>query len=243
VIGIVAGPAVFAVNYARLDAIRASGTGASYASNGLRPPPQLRLLADHGDAIQVIRLQGYLFFGSAHQVLEGISARLALPGETGLGYLLLDFERVDGADSSTIFSFIRLIERADQRGVQVLFSALPDTGATALRSAGQDQASRAGPQTFPDLDHALESAEDALLATAPDEAASEESELNLPEVALGEEILAYGTRVRWRAGESGIRQGGQSAEMYFVEVRSPHRPPRSGRRGVTCACARSCPAP
>ena len=217
VIGVVAGLAMFAVNYARLDAIRASGTGTSYASNVLRPPAQLRLLADRGDAIQVTRLQGYLFFGSAHRVLEGVSARLALPGRTGLRYLLLDFERVDGADSSTIFSFIRLIERAGQQGVRILFSALPEAVATALLSAGLDLAGGENPQVFPDLDHALEYAENAVLAIAPDGATIDEMERALPEVALGEEILAYGTRVSWQAGDHAIRHGEQSEEMYFVE--------------------------
>ena len=150
VIGIIAGLAVFAFNYARIDAVRASGSGAGYASNVLRPPAQRRLLADHGDEIQVIRLQGYLFFGSAHRVLQRVSARLTLPGEMPLRFLLLDLERVDGADSSTIFSLIRLIEQADQRGVTILWSAVPETVAAALRSAGLDlDRQHVGPSSLP----------------------------------------------------------------------------------------------
>jgi SulP family sulfate permease len=219
VIGIIAGLAVFAFNYARIDAVRASGSGASYASNVLRPPAQRRLLVDHGAAIQVIRLQGYLFFGSAHRVLERVSARLTLPGEMPLRYLVLDLERVDGVDSSTVFSFIRLIERADQRGVTILWAAVPATVAAALRSAGLDLDRRARPQLFLDLDHALEYAEDVLLdrlagaAAAPDEPARAS-----PVLAMGEDILAYGTRVTWRAGEHAIRQGEPSEEMYFIET-------------------------
>ena len=217
VIGIIAGLAVFAFNYARIDAVRASGSGAGYASNVLRPPAQRRLLADHGEAIQVIRLQGYLFFGSAHGVLQRVAARLTLPGEMPLRFLLLDLERVDGADSSTIFSLIRLIEQADQRGVTILWSAVPEAVAAALRSAGLDLDRRTSPQLFADLDHALEYAEDALLdrfaGTAPDEPA-----LAFPALAMGEGILAYGTRVTWRAGEHAIRQGERSEEMYFIEA-------------------------
>ena len=219
VIGIIAGLAVFAFNYARIDAVRASGSGAGYASNVLRPPAQRRLLADHGDEIQVIRLQGYLFFGSAHRVLQRISARLTMPGEMPLRFLLLDLERVDGADSSTIFSLIRLIEQADQRGVTILWSAVPETVAAALRSAGLDLDRRTRPQLFADLDHALEYAEDVVLhhfagtAPAPDEPARA-----FPVLAIGEGILAYGTRVTWRAGEHAIRQGERSEEMYFIEA-------------------------
>jgi SulP family sulfate permease len=219
VIGIIAGLAVFAFNYARIDAVRASSNGASYASNVLRPPAQRRLLADHSEAIQVIRLQGYLFFGSAHRVLQRISARLTLPGEMPLRFLLLDLERVDGADSSTIFSLIRLIEQADQRSVTILWSAVPETVAAALRSAGLDLDRRTRPQLFSDLDHALEYAEDVVLersaATAP---AIDQPARPFPVLGVGEAILAYGARVTWRAGEHAIRQGERSEEMYFIEA-------------------------
>jgi len=219
VIGLIAGLAVFAFNYARIDVVRAAGSGARYASNVLRPPAQRRLLVDHGEAIQVIRLQGYLFFGSAHGVLERVSARLTLPGKTPIRYLVLDLERVDGVDSSTVFSFIRLIERADQRGVTILWAAVPETVAAALRSAGLDLDRRTRPQLFLDLDHALEYVEDVLLdrlaGAAP---AFDEPTRGFPVLATGEGILAYGTRVTWRAGEHAIRQGEPSEEMYFIET-------------------------
>jgi sulfate permease, SulP family len=219
VIGIIAGLAVFAFNYARIDAVRAAGSGAGYASNVLRPPAQRRLLADHGEAIQVIRLQGYLFFGSAHRVLQRVFARLTAPCELPLRYLLLDLARVDGADSSTVFSFTRLIEQADQRGVTMLWSAVRETVAAALRAAGLDHDRRAPPQLFADLDHALEYAEDAVLdCLAGAAAAIDEPAGAFPALATGGEILAYGTHVRWRAGEHAIRQGEQSEEMYFIET-------------------------
>ena len=37
-------------------------------------------------------------------------------------------------------------------------------------------------------------------------------------LAIGEGILAYATRVTWRAGEHAIRQGERSEEMYFIEA-------------------------
>jgi SulP family sulfate permease len=218
VIGIIAGLAVFAFNYARLDAVRASGNGTSYASTVLRPPAQRRLLAEQGEAIQVIRLQGYLFFGSAHRVLERVSARLRLPGERPLRFLLLDLERVDGADSSTIFSLVRLVEQADQRGVTILWSAVPETVAAALRAGGLDLDRGMRPQPFSDLDHALEYAEEVMLDRLAGAAgALDEPAPASPVLALGDGMLGYGTRVRWRAGEHAIRQGERSEEMYFVE--------------------------
>jgi SulP family sulfate permease len=216
VIGIIAGLAVFAFNYARIDAVRASGSGVGHASTVLRPPEQRRLLAEHGEAIQVIRLQGYLFFGSAHRVLQRVSVRLTLPGEMPLRFLLLDLERLDGADASTTFSLIRLIEQAGARRVTVLWSAVPESVTVALRSAGLDL--DRGTQLFVDLDHALEYAEDVMLGRLAGAAPQiDESAHAFPALALGEGILAYGTRVTWRAGEHAIRQGEQSDEMYFIE--------------------------
>lgn len=63
----------------------------------------------------------------------------------------------------------------------------------------------------------------------------------LPALAIGEGILAYGTRVSWGAGEHAIRQGEQSEAMYFIEsgplTARLEQPP-----AATCACARSYPA-
>src|SRR5690606_40926378 len=69
---------------------------------------------------------------------------------------------------------------------------------------------------FADLDHALEHAEDAILASAAREAALDAAAA-VPPPAIGEVIARYGTRVSWRAGEYAMREGEVSEEMYFVE--------------------------
>ena len=70
-----------------------------------------------------------------------------------------------------------------------------------------------------DLDHALEYAEDVLLDRfAGAGPALDEPPRAFPVLAMGEAILAYGTRVTWRAGEHAIRQGERSEEMYFIEA-------------------------
>jgi sulfate permease, SulP family len=54
---------------------------------------------------------------------------------------------------------------------------------------------------------------DRLAGAAPE---LDESAQTFPALAIGEGILAYGTRVSWEAGEHAIRQGDQSEEMYFI---------------------------
>lgn len=221
-IGIFAGLALFAFNYARIGVVRAAGNGTSYGSNVMRPPTQLQHLAENGDAVHVIRLQGYLFFGSAYRLLEDVSGRLAASRQVPLRHLIFDFERVNGADSSTIFSFVRLIEQAEMQRFAILFAALPEEVATALRSAGLDRAGRPRLEVFRDLDHALEYAEDAVLGAAPEDLtgarhAINELERAFPDRATRQNLIAYATRVSWSTGDHVIRQGDRSDCMFFVE--------------------------
>jgi hypothetical protein len=76
VIGIVAGLAVFAFSYARVDLVREGGNAARYRSTVFRPAAQLQALDQDPDAIQVIALQGYLFFGSVHNLLQRVGVLL-----------------------------------------------------------------------------------------------------------------------------------------------------------------------
>jgi len=217
-VGIVAGLALFASSYGRIQAVHAAGTGATYASNVLRPLSQIKALEERSDAIDVIQLQGYLFFGKTHRLLEIISKRRNMPRTWPLRFLILDFGRVDGADSSATFSFQRLMSEAETEGWTVLLAAIPADMAKSLAPSGGDAA---GHIAVRDLDHALEHAEEALLSDVTQSGEAEEglSELEraFPEESARQRLLSYGTRMQWGPGEYVIRQGDRSDIMYFVE--------------------------
>ncbi|MFW6076771.1 MAG: SulP family inorganic anion transporter [Hyphomicrobiales bacterium] len=217
-VGIVAGLALFASSYGRIQAVHAAGTGATYASNVLRPSSQIQALEERSDAIDVIQLQGYLFFGKTHRLLEVISKRRTMARNVPLRFLILDFERVDGADSSAVFSFQRLMSEAETEGWCIILAGVPDDLARALAPA------KAGYHqniSVRDLDHALEYAEEALLHDVTDTPEPEEGMNELqrafPEEDMRNKLLSYGTRMQWGPGEHVIRQGECSDVMYFVE--------------------------
>lgn len=216
-IGVVAGLALFAVSYGRIDLVRAAGNGTSFQSHVFRPPDQLRALAEHADAIEVVALQGYLFFGAAHNLQQRVKAQLGAGGRTTGRFLILDFARVDGADSSALFAFTRLFQEAEARGYAVLFAALPKRLSKALQVAGL---AAAGQGRFPDLDHALEYAETAILGI--DGAAAPQSGLDAleaasPTVDVRRQLLSYCARVTWQPGEWVVHQDDPSDAMFFVE--------------------------
>jgi SulP family sulfate permease len=161
-IGCAGGLVVFAVNYARTGVVRAEGSGLAYASNVVRPADQVALLEELASAIHVVRLQGFLFFGTAHRLLDEIGAELAAPRAVPLRFLVLDFGRVTGADASAIASFARLLGEAESRGFRIVLAAVPPTVAGLIKAVrGGDKLA-----IFADLDHCLEHAENALLAAA-----------------------------------------------------------------------------
>ncbi len=220
VFGVVAGLAVFAINYARTDVVRGQGNGLVYASNVLRPPAQTALLEEAAEAIHVVRLQGFLFFGTAHRLIEEIGGQLAASRTVRLRFLVLDFSRVTGADSSAIASFVRLMAEAESQGFEILLAAVPDAVASLIDTARNDSQ----PLVFADLDHALEHAEEALLeATAP--AASTAVRPANPELAqvlddptMRQRFICYAKPVIWQPGEAVIVQGEQATAMYFIET-------------------------
>ncbi len=220
VLGVVAGLADFAIKYARTDVVRGQGNGLVYASNVLRPSAQTAWLEATAEAIHVVRLQGFLFFGTAHRLIEEIGGQLAGPRTVPLRFLVLDFSRVTGADSSAIASFVRLMAAAESRAFQVLLSAVPETVAGLISTAPGSSAAL----IFADLDHGLEHAEDALLQAAAPAVADEEQQASLEfghvldDPAMRRRFRSYALPVTWQAGDLVMGQGERSTAMYFIET-------------------------
>jgi SulP family sulfate permease len=226
VIGIVAGLAVFAFSYARVDLVREGGNAARYRSTVFRPAAQLQALDQDPDAIQVIALQGYLFFGSVHNLLQRVGVLLgaAAGGGRGAGCLILDFARVDGADASALFAFTRLLQRARKQGRPVLFAAVPPGLARALPGA-------VATHSFADLDHALEHAENAVLGlertSAPRARRPRGGVSGGRRAPAADDLLRTGQLAGRRGGAAPGRSVGRDV---LRRERPTHRLARAGRR-------------
>ncbi|MGH8927983.1 MAG: SulP family inorganic anion transporter, partial [Acidimicrobiia bacterium] len=155
-LGMAAAGVLFAITYSQFDPIRHVASGKERRSALDRQPGLERLLDEGGDAILVIELQGYLFFGSAKTVFNRV--RALAQESPGLRYLILDLRRVNGTDSTALASFIKLGRLADELACQLLFSDVPEQMASALE---EFRVAAGGSWVcVPDLDHGLEMAED-----------------------------------------------------------------------------------
>lgn len=125
----------------------------------VRKPDALAFLREQGQAIAVLELQGYLFFGSADRLKSEVES-LAEGRET----FILDFRRVVEIEASGARQLALLGKALAQRRIDLALSHVPPDSASAaqLRDAGVADTI---PQRlwFADLDRALEWAENQLL--------------------------------------------------------------------------------
>ena len=76
VLGLVLAVVLFAVSYGRIELVREVSFGETYHSNVDRPPTERAALRAMGDRVQILRLNGFVFFGSANGLLERIRKRV-----------------------------------------------------------------------------------------------------------------------------------------------------------------------
>lgn len=163
-LGLVASVVLFALTYARLPVVRRSDTLATRRSAVDRGPADTALLDAQAHAVRTIALQGFLFFGTAHQVSAHLRALFAGPDAPRA--VILDLRGVTGVDATVLSTFSRLDAMAAAAGARLtLAGCAPDLERLLDRWAGSDGGTDAPIPRLPDADSALEAAEERLLRT------------------------------------------------------------------------------
>ena len=216
--GLVAALVLFAVEYARVDGLRFVASGRDLHSRSITQERRSRM-AEKGEALAVIKLAGFLFFGTSDRIVQRIVAQASARQDSGPWYAILDFSRVTGLDSSTILSFERLRRMAGRDGFEVVFAGL-DSHAAQLAQAGLDLT--APPfHRQESLESALRWVEDQILGAEAQAPAQMSAHAALGQL-LGDEALAhaivpYLTRIDFAANERIIEQGSAADDIYFIE--------------------------
>jgi SulP family sulfate permease len=219
VVGLLAAVTLFIINYSRIDVVKHVLTGASFQSRVSRLGRHRAVLLAQSDQIYIMQLQGYLFFGTAYHLLQQVRQRLAHDDKPQVRSLVLDFQHVTGLDSTAILSFMKMKQIAQERHLNLIFSALSPAveGLFANNVLGEMD----DVKIFSDLDRAVEWCEEEIL---PAEAAGEEGgslldqlALVLPEAGNLKTVLGYLDRQEFSPGEYLMRQGDDPDVMYFIE--------------------------
>ncbi len=228
-VGIVVSSFLFAINYARIDVVKHAISGAGLRSKAGRSPADEGLLQQMGAHIHVVQLQGYLFFGTAYQLLQRVRERMVSLDPLPCYFVVLDFRHVDGLDSSAVVSFSRMRKLAEVSGAVLVLTELPPSvrrqlargGCLDALAPGLDDAPRSI-RIFSDLDHGLEWCERQLLASSSEGRPS--SEVLAHELAsvvrhqeLVSRLLGYLDRVEAPAGFDLYRKGDHAHDLYLIE--------------------------
>jgi SulP family sulfate permease len=162
VIGLVLAIVLFVINYGRIDLAREVPFGETYRSNVDRPAAERAELLSLADRVQILRLSGFVFFGSTSRLLERIRRRSE---GSPPRFIVLDLRRVTGVDASAVVSLAKVVRMAEACGSEVVFTAASEPIRQQLDRGGVVGSD--GLVAFePDLDRGLQRCEDALLADA-----------------------------------------------------------------------------
>lgn len=223
-IGILVAIVFFAVNYSRVDVIKHSLTAAAYQSRIARPKFHKRILRRYGSQVLILELQGYIFFGTANQLHEQIRTHLNKYLDKRLCFILLDFSRVTGIDSSVVISFRKLNKLVKNNEASIVLTGLSEKIETFLQKSGVLDQNGDSFHISSDLDYGVEWCEDRLLQSTgvlnKDTSKSIQSHLEemIGNTELTARIMNYLDKDELPAGTQIIHQGDSPGALYFLET-------------------------
>jgi sulfate permease, SulP family len=226
--GIIAGifiaSILFVVSYSRINAIKTILDGSIYHSKVDRPRLHRDILHRKGAEIYILRLQGYIFFGTIQSILEKIRLRLADTAQESFKFLIIDFHRVPRLDSSAVFGITRLKQMTQANSILMVWTEVSPEIVHQLERGGLMDKADESFVILPSLDQGVEWCENRILAEegiADLTGFTERVETQLMRLMPGiqgiERLMSYLERRKVEAGEYLMRQKEPSDEMYFVE--------------------------
>ena len=178
---------VYVVQTSRKSVIRAEFSGAVATSTVRRHPRHSNYLHKVGSQVRIVKLGGYLFFGSIVKVDKKVRALVDAEGfaASPIRYLVLDFTHVTGIDFSAAEAFGRMNRILHRREVKMALAGvtLGSEVGKSLEMVGlfvesNDDPAVPAPKLFEDLNGALESCENELLMVLTEK---QRSDMHKPE--------------------------------------------------------------
>jgi SulP family sulfate permease len=220
-LGLIAACVTFAVNTGRTSLVKQELDRTTFSSRVERSLTETRELIRHGGAIQIVWLHGFVFFGSADNLLEHVKATVPVRRPTGRCMVILDFQEVLGIDSSAVMVLVRLRQFAERENFLLVLSGLPPEVENMLHLGGVLSKVTETCPVFAELDAALEWCEDRLLddIMSPEEAKHSADEWLAREIG-GQDVFrkfaSYLETDSYPAGNTLFAQGDTSEFLCLV---------------------------
>jgi SulP family sulfate permease len=213
---------LFVVGYSRIDVVRHELTETTYQSRLTRSRQQRQVLEQAGEQVLILELQGFIFFGTADNLLKRIKQRIDDSQQPAPRYVQLDFRRVTGLDSTALLSFSRMQQLAKSRGIAILYAgASPQVQRQLAQGAAAEVQEEV--RFVSSAEQGVEWCENQILREAgidveerPPSLSEQLAEI-LPETESLAEMLSYFEEMEVEAGYHLIRQGEPAHDLFFIE--------------------------
>jgi SulP family sulfate permease len=221
VLGILLAVVLFAVNYSRINVVKHALSGADYQSRVTRSQHHRQILNQTGDVLFILQLQGFIFFGTAHNLLNQVRRRGEASDLPRLRFVVLDFRQVTGLDSTATLSFARMKQLAQAQQFTLVFTN-PSAEIRYKLEQGGVCGEEKSVHIFQDLDHGLEWCENQILLVAGVDLTHDENlrlqlKALLPDATKLERVLEYFEQLDVGPGYYLMKQGDPPADLYFIE--------------------------
>lgn len=219
-VGLIVAMVLFIVTYSRVRSVTQELTGSTYYSTIDRSPVERAYLMEHAEDLWILKLQEFLFFGTAQSLLDRIRERIQDATRPGVKFIVLDFQRVPGTDSSAVASFLRMQQLLEPRQIALVLTGVSQEIQTQLKRGGFEKEVR----FFPSLEAGVEWYEDQVLRGSDfaydDIFRSLDAQLLqiLPRPQDVERFRRYLTPLQVPAGTYLMRQGQMANDLFFLET-------------------------
>jgi SulP family sulfate permease len=223
-VGILAAIGLFVVNYSRINVVKHALSGAEYHSRVTRSSHHQQALMEHEQELYTLQLQGFIFFGTANNLLECVRQRIRQANLLPVRFVVLDFDHVTGLDSTALLSFTKMKQAAQEHGITLLVTKPSPEIQRQLEKGGFTGQADGCALVFADLDHGLEWCENQILAQTgpPADGANQTLQERFQELLPGstslESLFQYLEQQPLEAGAYLMYQGNLPDCVYFVEA-------------------------
>ncbi len=160
-VGLLAALILFVIDFSRVSVIKHEMSGSHHHSHVVRSPQQQQFLQRKGEQLQILELQGFIFFGTANHLLNRVKQLLNMPPAVPK-FLVIDFRQVTGLDSSAVISFVKLKQLATEHEFHLVLTGLKPSMEKFLMR-GLKEREDGCCEYLPDLDRGLEWCEAQIL--------------------------------------------------------------------------------
>jgi SulP family sulfate permease len=211
---------MFVVSYSRTRVIRHAYTGADMHSMVVRSVEERKIMVEAGSQIEILELQGFLFFGTANTLLERVRQSSAAPN-AARRFIIMDFRLVTGIDSSAALALYKCEQSASEEGAILILTGASEKDLEKLQLGGLDLSSQSI-KLLPDLDRGLEWCEDQIGIShfAPEVTAHTSAEDLLVRSGMSEakakQLAKVLEPIEIDTEEALIEEGDPAEDLYFI---------------------------